>query len=110
MIYIELIKFGLRVSKLALSFHCKTIYSYISSLFSAITKINSAWLPTLGKPLCTFSKPLETSTPAQIAAAGKGTSDTRQSFVVPRFGTGVGIELKPIQVTQKLVQGRWVLV
>lgn len=83
-------------------------------LSAAITKINPAWLPTLGKPLCTFSKPLET--PLTVLAAKKGgapvskSGDTRQTFVVPRFGAGMGIELKPVEVTQKLVQGRWVFV
>jgi len=28
-----------------------------------VTSINPSWLPVLGKPLCHFSKPLETSTP-----------------------------------------------
>lgn len=81
-------------------------------LIAAITKINSAWLPTLGKPLCSFSKPIETpNTAIANAAASKSTNgDTRQTFVVPRFGSGVGIELKPVQVTQKLVNGRWVFV
>ncbi|PRQ74930.1 hypothetical protein AAT19DRAFT_13952 [Rhodotorula toruloides] len=76
-----------------------------------ITKVNPAWLPVLGRPMCTFSKPIET--PAQAIAAKAASSalsgDTRQIFVVPRFGPGVGIELKPIQMTQKLVNGRWVL-
>ncbi|BGP29302.1 putative ATP-dependent RNA helicase DHR1 [Rhodotorula toruloides] len=76
-----------------------------------ITKVNPAWLPVLGRPMCTFSKPIET--PAQAIAAKAASSalsgDTRQIFVVPRFGPGVGVELKPIQMTQKLVNGRWVL-
>ncbi|GAA5824872.1 hypothetical protein JCM3770_002186 [Rhodotorula araucariae] len=77
-----------------------------------ITKVNPAWLPVLGRPMCTFSKPVET--PAQALAAkaattASGASDTRTIFVVPRFGPGVGIELKPVQMTQKLVGGRWVL-
>lgn len=75
-----------------------------------VTKINPAWLPVLGKPLCTFSKPLETPT-MTLAAAGsskaKDAGDTRQSFVIPRFA---GIELKPILAEQKLVKGRWVFV
>lgn len=77
---------------------------------TAVTKINPAWLPVLGKPLCTFSKPLETPT-MTLAAAGsskaKDAGDTRQSFVIPRFA---GIELKPILAEQKLVKGRWVFV
>ncbi|BGO88798.1 hypothetical protein NBRC10512_006938 [Rhodotorula toruloides] len=76
-----------------------------------ITKVNPAWLPVLGRPMCTFSKPIET--PAQAIAAKAASSalsgDTRQIFVIPRFGPGVGVELKPIQMTQKLVNGRWLL-
>ncbi|BGP22097.1 DHX37 protein [Rhodotorula toruloides] len=76
-----------------------------------ITKVNPAWLPVLGRPMCTFSKPIET--PAQAVAAKAASSassgDTRQIFVIPRFGPGVGVELKPIQMTQKLINGRWVL-
>lgn len=67
-------------------------------------------MPTLGKPLCTFSKPLDQ--PVSAAAAAKlkneGKHDERQVFLTPRFGAGVGIELKPVLVTQKLVGGRWV--
>ncbi|GAA5900422.1 hypothetical protein JCM5296_001422 [Sporobolomyces johnsonii] len=80
-----------------------------------ITKINPAWLPVLGRPMCTFSKPIETPATSLAAAkaastnGGGGGGDTRQIFVVPRFGPGVGIELKPVQMTQKLVNGRWVL-
>jgi len=78
-------------------------------VLAALTKINSAWLPTLGKPLCTFSKPLDQ--PVSAAAAAKLKSekpDERQVFLTPRFGVGDGIELKPVLVSQKLVNGRWV--
>ncbi|GAA5902843.1 hypothetical protein JCM8208_006490 [Rhodotorula glutinis] len=77
-----------------------------------ITKVNPAWLPVLGRPMCTFSKPVETPAQALAAKAASSTSggtDSRTIFVVPRFGPGVGIELKPVQMTQKLVGGRWVL-
>ncbi|BGP37169.1 putative ATP-dependent RNA helicase DHR1 [Rhodotorula kratochvilovae] len=77
-----------------------------------ITKVNPAWLPVLGRPMCTFSKPVETAAQALAAKAAttaSGASDTRTIFVVPRFGPGVGIELKPVQMTQKLIAGRWVL-
>lgn len=79
---------------------------------AAITKVNPAWISVLGRPMCTFSKPVET--PAQALAAkaastASGGSDSRTIFVVPRFGPGVGVELKPVQMTQKLVGGRWVL-
>ncbi|GAA6063790.1 hypothetical protein JCM10212_001360 [Sporobolomyces blumeae] len=79
-----------------------------------LTKINPAWLPVLGRPMCTFSKPVET--PAQVLAAKAATNasntvsaDTRKIIVVPRFGPGTGIELKPVQMEQKLINGRWVL-
>ncbi|KAL8277707.1 hypothetical protein RQP46_009829 [Phenoliferia psychrophenolica] len=75
-----------------------------------ITKINPAWLPVLGKPLCTFSKPIETAATV-LATKGAPTStngDTRQTFVIPRFGAGQGIELKAVQVEQRLEKGRWV--
>ncbi|GAA5824419.1 hypothetical protein JCM5353_005031 [Sporobolomyces roseus] len=77
----------------------------------SLTKINPAWIPVLGRPMCTFSKPIETPAQALAAkAASSGTnSDTRAIFVVPRFGPGTGIELKPVQMQQKLVSGRWVL-
>ncbi|KAK4050571.1 putative ATP-dependent RNA helicase DHR1 [Microbotryomycetes sp. JL221] len=80
-----------------------------------LTVINPAWLPTLGRPMCTFSKPVES--PETTLAQGKVRaakadktlgSDTRQTFVIPRFGPGTGIELKPVLMTQKLVNGRWV--
>ncbi|GAA6000762.1 hypothetical protein JCM10207_004645 [Rhodosporidiobolus poonsookiae] len=79
-----------------------------------ITKVNPAWLPVLGRPMCTFSKPVETAAEALAAkakatASGASAEDTRTVFLVPRFGPGVGVELKPVQMTQKLVNGRWVL-
>ncbi|KWU45797.1 P-loop containing nucleoside triphosphate hydrolase protein [Rhodotorula sp. JG-1b] len=78
-----------------------------------ITKVNPAWLPVLGRSLCTFSKPVETPSQALAAkaasSAGQAAGDVRQIFVVPRFGPGTGIELKPVQMTQVLVNGRWIL-
>ncbi|KAM0787963.1 hypothetical protein ACM66B_006167 [Microbotryomycetes sp. NB124-2] len=77
-----------------------------------VTVINPAWLPTLGRPMCTFSKPIES--PATTLAHSKLKvdkslgPDVRQTIVVPRFGPGTGIELKPVLMTQKLVNGRWV--
>ncbi|GAA5831310.1 hypothetical protein JCM11251_007830 [Rhodosporidiobolus azoricus] len=79
-----------------------------------ITKVNSAWLPVLGRPMCAFSKPVDTPA-AALAAKAKAatgaafTDDTRTVFLIPRFGPGVGVELKPVQMTQKLVNGRWIL-
>ncbi|GAA6009925.1 hypothetical protein JCM11491_000868 [Sporobolomyces phaffii] len=79
----------------------------------SLTKINPAWIPVLGRPMCTFSKPIETAAQVLASKAAQSAStdgnDTRKIFVVPRFGPGTGIELKPVQMTQKLVNGRWVL-
>ncbi|KAM0749651.1 P-loop containing nucleoside triphosphate hydrolase protein [Meredithblackwellia eburnea MCA 4105] len=87
-----------------------------------LTKINPAWLPVLGKPLCTFSKPLETpTTSVQAAVAAKAGKNghravadadgsTREIFLTPRFGSGVGIELKPVKMVQRLEKGRWIFV
>ncbi|GAA6030126.1 hypothetical protein JCM8097_009274 [Rhodosporidiobolus ruineniae] len=79
-----------------------------------ITKVNPAWLPVLGRSMCTFSKPVESASAiiaakTKAAASGASTEDTRTVFLIPRFGPGVGVELKPVQMTQKLVGGRWVL-
>lgn len=97
--------------KSTLPFSFPSNLSLLTSSHAVITKINPAWLPVLGKPLCTFSKPVETAALALAAAKSNSTStngDTRQTFVVPRFGAGMGIELKPVQVTQRLEKGRWV--
>ncbi|GAA5964446.1 hypothetical protein JCM3765_006281 [Sporobolomyces pararoseus] len=80
----------------------------------SLTKINPAWIPVLGRPMCTFSKPIETTGQSLAAKAAQSSSskqqeETRKIFVVPRFGPGTGIELKPVQMTQRLVNGRWVL-
>ncbi|SGY69292.1 BQ5605_C004g02989 [Microbotryum silenes-dioicae] len=82
-----------------------------SSRLTAVTKINPAWLPTLGRPMCTFSKPVETAS-TSLATKADPTMDgsTRKTIVTPRFGPGVGIELKPILMEQRLVKGRWVFV
>ncbi|GAA5851056.1 hypothetical protein JCM8547_009166 [Rhodosporidiobolus lusitaniae] len=81
-----------------------------------ITNVNPAWLPVLGRPLCTFSKPVETPAAALAAkakAAAAGSSAAKETerlvFLIPRFGSGVGIELRPVQMKQVLVNGRWVL-
>ncbi|PWN46057.1 P-loop containing nucleoside triphosphate hydrolase protein [Ceraceosorus guamensis] len=92
------------------------------------TRINPAWLSTLARPLCSFSKPAEPSggTAATIAAAarlnaanGSSVGAQRDVVVVPTYGTGPacepdernsapGWELPPMKAVQKLVNGRWV--
>ena len=89
-----------------------------------VTRINPAWLTTLGRSLCTFSQPIEgTETLSQLAksaaAIRKGGSAYVQRTVtlVPRYGGaledgaaggGIGWELPPIKITQELRDGRWV--
>ncbi|KDQ11408.1 hypothetical protein BOTBODRAFT_177247 [Botryobasidium botryosum FD-172 SS1] len=51
----------------------------------SLTIINPAWLPVLGRSLCTFSKPIE----QPLSMKG-----TRHLVVIPRFGPGW--ELRPI--------------
>ena len=47
-----------------------------------VTVINAAWLPSLGKSMCTFSKPVK--------------SKDGQSMVIPRYGS-YGWELPGIK-------------
>lgn len=91
-----------------------------------LTRINPAWLPTLGKTLCTFSQPIEgtksLSELAKGAAAlrkGESASVRRAVTLVPRYGGamedgaaggGIGWELPPVKVTQELRGGRWISV
>lgn len=75
-----------------------------------VTKVNPAWLPSLGRPLCIFSKPVEGPASTLASRTKSISADTREIFVIPRFGTGMGIELKPILVTQKLIGGRWIFI
>ncbi|KAK0559430.1 putative ATP-dependent RNA helicase DHR1 [Tilletia horrida] len=100
------------------------------------TVINPGWLASLGKKMCTFSKPADgggegggSSTAALVealrAAKAKGsrTDDagasaaaaavSREVVLIPSFGAGLGAaglgwELPPIKAKQKLVKGRWV--
>lgn len=104
---------------------------YPHSLFTALTKINPAWLSSLGRTLCTFSKPVELpstgaqgSTIARLAASTKAAkagdaaaaTPSREVYLVPSYGAalngegagGLGWELPPVKAVQRLVQGRWV--
>ncbi|KAJ9094105.1 hypothetical protein QFC19_008057 [Naganishia cerealis] len=91
----------------------------LTTLFarSAITKINPAWLATLGKSMCTFSRPLEmpsTAVQAKSSAVvpgkksvGKTNVESRDAYVTPHFGD-LGVDLPVMKVTQRLEKGRWV--
>lgn len=98
-----------------------------------VTKINPVWLSTLGRTLCTFSKP----TPVVGSGAGGGSSaelassiqamkagqqsvgqTSRSVLVTPTYAVGsetdglaggLGWELPSIKATQTLVKGRWIL-
>ncbi|KAH8925605.1 P-loop containing nucleoside triphosphate hydrolase protein [Atractiella rhizophila] len=76
------------------------------------TKINAAWLPILGKSLCTFSKPVED--PLVTAKYLKGSTskdpNERDCMVIPKFGPGLGVELPLVKVKQKRVGNKWVFV
>lgn len=78
-----------------------------------LTKVNGAWLPTLGRSLCAFSKKAEADGPEALSAAAKAglkvSADTRACFVTPRFGPGAGVELKPVLALQRRVNGRWII-
>lgn len=81
------------------------------------TKVNTAWLPSLGKPLCTFSRILETTDDAGIAQMSatvkklhSAASDQRECYVVPKFADFDMLKLDPIKATQKRVGSRWVFV
>ncbi len=83
-----------------------------------LTKINPTWLSSLGKTLCTFSRPLELPSQAvqsRVATAntngGNGNEkegDERDVFVTPHFGP-LGVELPAIKAKQRRVGGRWIL-
>ncbi|KDN51411.1 P-loop containing nucleoside triphosphate hydrolase protein [Tilletiaria anomala UBC 951] len=104
-------------------------------MLRGITKINPAWLSTLGRNLCTFDKPVDAcggnaagaadlATLARARAAAKAggsagntvQSITRDIMLVPRYAAGVdsgasaglGWELPPVKAKQKLENGRWV--
>lgn len=74
-----------------------------------ITSINPAWLPVLGKSLCSFSKLIENPTSSKVSSQNHETE--RQCFVVPKFGGPyLDVELSPIKMTQRKVGTLWVWV
>lgn len=94
-----------------------------------LTKINPVWLATLGKALCTFSKPtpvagsgeldkLKENLQAVKAGQQKAGESTRDVLVTPTYAVGsendgmaggLGWQLPAIKAKQKFVDGRWVL-
>ncbi|WVQ70890.1 hypothetical protein IAR50_000415 [Cryptococcus sp. DSM 104548] len=73
-----------------------------------ITKINPAWLPSLGKSLCTFSRPMEMPTKGMGKRVGENDNE-REVFVTPHF-KDLGVDL-PVQKKKQRREGtRWVLV
>ena len=91
-----------------------------------LTRINPAWLPKLGRTLCTFSQPTEAQPSAtlgklatSIRESKKGLSGVleRDVLLTPRYGgamedggagQGLGWELPAITAKQRYEQGRWV--
>ncbi|RSH92899.1 putative ATP-dependent RNA helicase DHR1 [Saitozyma podzolica] len=83
-----------------------------------VTKINPTWLATLGKGMCTFSRPVEmamTGKPKSgsgLSALGNGLGgkdDTREVIVVPHF-SDLGVDLPAVKRKQRREGTRWVMV
>ncbi|KIR24887.1 ATP-dependent RNA helicase DHX37/DHR1 [Cryptococcus deuterogattii LA55] len=73
-----------------------------------ITKINPVWLPSLGKGLCTFSKPMEMPTKGFAKKSGLK-DDEREVFVTPHF-KDLGVDLPVMKKKQRREGTRWILV
>lgn len=73
-----------------------------------VTKINPIWLPSLGKGLCTFSKPMEMPTKGFARKSGLK-DDEREVFVTPHF-KDLGIDLPVMKKKQRREGTRWILV
>lgn len=88
-----------------------------------VTKINPAWVSTLGRSLCTFSQSSEALGPSALTTAMKavkrgqqGTALKRDVLITPRYGGslqdggaagGQGWELPSLKAQQVLRNGRW---
>lgn len=73
-----------------------------------VTKINPGWLSTLGKGMCSFSKPVE----AIMKGRGKREDvreGEREVVVVPHF-RDLGVDLPGVRRKQRREGTRWVLV
>ncbi len=101
----------------------ETVLQQGRPMLKGITKINPAWLTTLGKSLCSFDKPADSGAAdlatlaraqAESKATGKSAEMTRQILLTPRYaaglasGSGPGWQLPAVKATQRLVSGRWV--
>ncbi len=88
-----------------------------------LTKINPTWLTTLGRALCSFSKPVPVEggvegVKASVQAVKAGQAGTREVVVTPTYAVGsendglaggLGWPLPALRAQQKLVDGRWIL-
>ncbi|KAK4687994.1 ATP-dependent RNA helicase DHX37/DHR1, partial [Tremellales sp. Uapishka_1] len=73
-----------------------------------ITKINPVWLGSLGKSLCSFSRPVEMKFAKREVGSGSGREGERDVVVVPHF-KDLGVDLPPIKMKQRREGTRWVL-
>lgn len=76
-----------------------------------ITKINPSWLSTLGKGMCTYSKPAEVpkiSSSKSKSKVEEVREGEREVVVVPHFAD-LGVDLPPVRMKQKRIGTRWVL-
>ena len=91
-----------------------------------LTRINPAWLATLGRTLCTFSQPVEVGGGGVLGQLAQSTQALKRGaqqsavrrdvMLTPRYGgsledgaagAGLGWELPSMRVTQELRGGRW---
>ena len=104
----------------------ETVLQQGKPMLKGLTKINPAWLSTLGRSLCTFEKPAEANNSADLAtlarataaqkASGKAADMVREILLTPRYaagvesgaGAGLGWELPPIKAKQRLLNGKWI--
>ena len=95
-----------------------------------LTKINAVWLTSLGRELCTFSKPTPVgavggeldrlkASVEKVKAGKNGEAMERDVLVTPTYAVGsegegmaggLGWELPAIKAKQRSVDGRWVLI
>jgi ATP-dependent RNA helicase DHX37/DHR1 len=73
-----------------------------------VTKINPTWLATLGKGMCTFSRPVEMPGKAKLGLGLGNKDDTREVIVVPHF-SDLGVDLPAVKRKQRREGTRWVM-
>lgn len=91
-----------------------------------LTRVNPAWLPKLGKTLCTYSQPTEAQPSSLLGKLtssikalrqGESAAPERNVLLTPRYGgaaqdggagQGMGWELPAITAKQRYENGRWV--